>query len=264
MNTNLKLLLMTLPSVAALALILMQQSRVSTLEKQVAAQASEPTATLSSNQSPVPPATDGASKAVIAGLETRISELDRKLTATAMLARTATRTVAAASPKTLAVAADDSELPDMIDEVASLRADVDALLQGRGVETPEGRKTIRDEVATARTEARAERVIRRTERREQWLNTFAEDNGLSETQSTALMAAEDSFRERRLALREAVRGGEKNRTEVQTEIRAAREEMNATLKESLGDDLFNALETSRSDRRPGRRNGDRPVPRPSE
>ncbi len=233
---------------AAIVLVLIQRGEIGDLEQRLAVMdgtasrvASAKTATPTTAIHTTEVRTDKA-------LGDRVRKLESRLRTVSALAKTASQKVLAASVVDEIVV--DNELPDLVDELSSLRADVDSLLMGRGVETPEAKETIKKTIEAAHVERRKERHARRAAQMTEWVNNFGADQGLSASVTEELQALEATYREARHKAREAVRAGDKTHEEARAEMRAMREEHMETRKEMLTEEQLEAY-----DERPRGRGG---------
>ncbi|TNF38142.1 MAG: hypothetical protein EP329_01310 [Deltaproteobacteria bacterium] len=239
-------------AVAALGVvvILVQNTTISGLEDRVVAQ-EKALAKLAGMRSevnkpaPVPEEPPAPAVAVdLSTVESRLAAVEREARSAAVLARAAS----AKGPTDDDEDYDDGALVSLADDIASLRTDVDALLTGRGLETPEAKEAMRAAVDEARVARQAERQARRTEQRQARLDDFIAKANLSETQASSLRAAVDAQREARQAMREAVQSGEKTWEEAREDMRAARRAFEKQLDEILDEEQRAAFDESQGGR----------------
>lgn len=229
-------------AVAAGVFIFIQHTAIKELDRRVAAQGqvleglakrlaeAPPGPAATAATAAAPTAAPTADTAMIRAIEERLAAAEREVRATSVLARAASVRPEAVSG---APAAGDDGLLSIADELAALRTDVDALLTGRGLESPEAKAALKAALEEARTQAREERRERRAAAEAAWLDRFAEEVELSEAQHEAVRALLDAERETRRTMWAAVRNGDKSRGEVRQERRAAREQTDARLAEIL-------------------------------
>lgn len=237
-------------AVAAGVFIYVQHTAIKELDRRVAAQAQviEGVAKHLAQAPPAPARTDAAPAApsvdasMLSAIEARLAAAEREVRATSVLARAAS--VRPGEVSGAPVDGDDGLL-SLADELAALRTDVDALLTGRGLESPEAKAALKAALEEARSQAREERRERRAAAEAAWLDRFAEEAGLSEAQHEAVRALLDADRETRRSLWAAVREGDKTRDEVRQERRAMREQTDARLAEILDAEQLEAFNETR-------------------
>lgn len=192
----------------------------------------------------------------LSGVEARLVAVEREARSAGMLARTLAERPAAGGAAPAAAGDDDDDglggLVSLADEVAALRTDVDALLTGRGLETPEAKQAVRAAMAEAREQARAEREAKRAERRAAWFEQFATEHGLNADQKTRLQAAMDESQRVRNELREAMQSGEKTREEMREAMRNARQAFDASVDGILDAEQRAAFDAGQREQRGGR------------
>lgn len=245
----------------ALVFAFVQRSEVGGLEQKLAAQ-EVALARLAAERAPAPvPAEAPAPSAPVApaavdlsGVEARLVAVEREARSAGMLARTLAERPAAGGAAPVAGDDDDDELGGLVslaDEVAALRTDVDALLTGRGLESPEAKQAVRAAMAEAREQARAEREAKRAERRAAWFEQFATEQGLSGDQKVRLQAAMEESQRVRTELREAMQSGEKTREEMREAMRNARQAFDASVDGILDAEQKAAFDAGQREQRGG-------------
>jgi len=240
-------------AVGGVIVILAQNTTISGLEDRLASQETKLAELVGAqskvNKPPPLPEPSPVAEVDLSSVEARLLAVEREARSAGVLARAATSQGAAVGDDDL----DDGALVSIADDIAELRTDVDALLTGRGLETPEAKQAMRTAVAEAREERRAERRTRMQERRQQQLDDFIAKAGLTETQAQSLRSALDAQRDARENMREAVRSGEKTWQEAREDMRAARRAFEQQLDELLDDEQRAAFDESQGGR--GRRGG---------
>ncbi|PKN54202.1 MAG: hypothetical protein CVU56_27865, partial [Deltaproteobacteria bacterium HGW-Deltaproteobacteria-14] len=227
-----------------LAVILVQSASIGALEDRVASQEAA-LAKLAGARSPAnKPAAARAPTPDLGGIEARLAAAEREAKSASVLARAA----AARGGAAVAGEADDGAIVSLADDIASLRTDVDALLTGRGLETPEAKVAMRAVVDEAREQAQTARRTRMEERRRAWIDGFAAEQHLSDAQAEALQEALDAQREARDAMRDAARDGDKSWEEAREDMRAARQAFDKRLDEILDADQRAAYDASQGGR----------------
>jgi hypothetical protein len=252
-----KLIPIAIASVALL-LVVLQHLSIARLEKKIDA-LDEATAEA---PTPEPPKVSKPDTKRLDQIETQLEHLSKKVSRIRTdLASGGARKKKAAPARTAAAAQ-----PPVGDEVVSLREDVDALLQGEALDTPEGQDKVRDLVKKAREEAEQERRQRREkfgkEMRAEWLQEFTENAGLSEDQAGKVQAVLDRQSQQWRTLRDSMRKGETSFSEMRKQMETARAGSDEELREVLDDDQFEKYQETRWDRGPfGRGRPRRPPPR---
>ena len=215
---------------AAIVGLFVQQSTISDLERRLA---DVSTAGAATAESPGPSAAtssaavgydDGRLKARVAALEKRIAKQET-------LRRAVARAVAEkrVKPSTRTPSGDGNG-----GEVHALREDVDALLTGAGVQSPEGKQEVASLVEKIRARERAARRKRWSEFRRKsdaaFIKTFAEKHNLDEDQSVQVTEIMQRMRKKQMALWRGLRDGSLQ----YEEIASRRKALNATLTVELG------------------------------
>lgn len=235
-------------AVVALVLVVLQQQRLSDLEAGLAAVETPAAA----SPPPVTPvvAVQKTDDRRVAALEARVVALTRRLDTLGE------RGSERQGRRRVEVEAEPRVGTDS-DEVVSLREDVDALLTGEGIDTPEGRQKVSALVEKAQEEAREKRWERRRAARDEaqqtWLEEFSAKSGLDEATSAALGEVLRAQSEKRREVFRAVRDGDGSMEDARRDAVAMREATEAKVKELLTEEQFQAYEASREERSRGMR-----------
>lgn len=227
-------------AVAAIVLVLVQGRSIDRLERQL--DKVEKLAT-SKPEPAGPTAARPAESGSMAALERRVERLEQR-----RASRVEDRRVATTSAPTREPEGRVGEAPPE-EEIESLRADVDALLTGEGLDTDEGRAKIKALIDKERSQRRLERDAMRREMEKLWLTEFAEEAGLDDEQKAALEGLSERRRELRSSLREQFRAGEISAKEMRDRREEARAAMEKELQEVLTPAQLAAFEERRQNMR---------------
>jgi hypothetical protein len=141
--------------------------------------------------------------------------------------------------------------PAQSQQLESLRADVDALLTGEPLDTEKGRQRLKEIVRSVQDEVFADRTQARTAAREEEraarLKRFAEEAGLSSSQSQDLTSLLDNETRQRRALLEQLRSGQGDRQQGFGEMRTLRQRTDESAKRILSADQYTQYEQLRQE-----------------
>jgi hypothetical protein len=183
-------------------------------------------------------------------LRLRLAALDRKITTMRDFRKAAAKIVTTrpAAPRSLA-GKDDP----VLDEVSSLREDVDALLTGAGVQSTEGKTEVANLLKRAREKERTARSKRwqefRRQRDETMISEFAKDQDLGENQTEQLASIIGDMRSEQSKLWRGIRDGTMEFGTLRTKRQALKAATLLKLEQLLDADQLTLFQTKMKSRR---------------